>query len=304
MMIMNQDPKVSVLMPVYNSEKYLAQAVESILTQTFTDFRLIAINDGSTDASEEILYSFKQKDERIQIISRGNVGLIDTLNEGLTYATGKYIARMDSDDIALPELFAKQIDFLDTHPDYVAVGERVLMIDEDNAPIRVANSNINHEDIDRAHLQGLGTFPHSGSMIRRDAIQKIGGYRKEMEHAEDIDLWLRLAEVGKLQNLPDVLFWYRLHLKSIGHSKRARQIESTKKLILDAYHRRGLTPPINPYSESETEQSTVNIYQKWAWWALEGGHVSTARKYSFRSVFRQPFSFESWKILYCSLRGR
>ncbi len=301
---MSDRPKISVLMPIYNAEKYLAKTLESILKQTFTDFEVIAINDGSTDGSEAILHEFQQRDRRIHVFSQQNAGLIETLNRGLTYIKAEYISRIDADDIALPELFAKQVAFLDSNPDHVAAGGRVLMIDEDDAPIKEANDLLTHEEIDQAHLMGFGTFPHSGSMIRRDAIAKIGGYRKEVPHAEDIDLWLRLAEIGKLQNLPSVAFKYRLHLKSIGHSKRSQQIESTRRLIIDAHLRRGLTPPAIPYGDHSTKETVYDIYTRWAWWALEGKNVATFRKYAWRAFWKRPFSLLSWKLLYAALRGR
>ena len=300
---MAEHPKVSVLMPVYNAERYLAKALNSILNQTFTDFEVVVINDGSTDSSERILLQFEHLDHRIRLFSRPNLGLVDTLNEGLEYVKGQYIARIDADDIALPTLFEKQVVFLDSHKDYVAVGELVLMIDQDDDPIRVTNQNSDHEEIDRMHLMGFGAFPHSGSMIRREAIQQIGGYRKQFNHAEDIDLWLRLAEVGRLQNLPEVLLKYRLHPKSIGHTRRKEQIEATRKLILDACNRRKLPKPESLYAENEEQPSMTSIYRRWAWWALEGKNIKTARKYAFRAFLRQPFSLKSWRLLFCSLRG-
>lgn len=301
--MMTAPPKVSVLMPIYNAEKYLVKALKSVLDQTFTDFEVIAINDGSTDSSEVILHRFAQQDDRIHIFSQPNLGLIDTLNKGITYVNGQYIARIDADDIALPELFARQVAFLDSHPEYVAVGVQVLMIDSEDDPIRVTNDAITHEEIDAEHLLGLGTFSHSGSMIRRDAIVSVGGYRKEIKSAEDIDLWLRLAEIGKLRNLPEVLLKYRLHLKSIGHSKRKQQIDSTRRLIIDAHQRRGLPVPENPYPIDDREDSIYGIYQRWGWWAIEGKNLKTARKYAFRALWRKPWSLQSWKLLFCALRG-
>jgi glycosyltransferase involved in cell wall biosynthesis len=300
---MNKQPQISVLMCVYNSEKYLAAAVNSVLNQTFSDFEFIIIDDGSTDQSKSILRQFEKQDSRIQLFSRPNTGVISARNEALRYAKGRYVSVIDSDDIALPEMLVKQLRFLNSHPEYVAVGQRVLMIDPDDAPIRIANKLVNHEDIDNEHMQGQATFPHSGAMIRLNAIQTVGGYREELKSAEDMDLWLRLAEIGKLTNLPEVLLKYRLHLESIGHSKRKEQVQATRQLIIDAHHRRGLTPPKTPYPHDDDQASISNTHCRWAWWALMDGNVATARRHAILAVRLDPMSQYAWKTLFCATRG-
>jgi glycosyltransferase involved in cell wall biosynthesis len=301
---MSKTPTVSVVMPVYNAEKYLSEAVESILTQTFSDFEFIIINDGSTDRSESILQEFQGQDKRIRLVSRSNTGIVATRNEGLELANGPYIAIMDADDIALPERLAKQVAFLEEHSNYVAVGSLSLMIDPDGLPVRLANKLTNHEEIDDAHMAGISAeIPHSGAMIRHDALQTIGGYRKEMQHAEDFDLWLRLAEIGRLGNLPDLLLKYRLHPKSDGHTRRAEQLRALAAALLDAYRRRGLVPPMMPNAEDEQQHSVDDPHRRWAWWSLGDGYVATARKHALLVLKSNPISMESWKLLACAVRG-
>ncbi|MBW4467711.1 MAG: glycosyltransferase [Pegethrix bostrychoides GSE-TBD4-15B] len=299
---MNVQPKVSVLIPVYNAEKYLSKALESILSQTFTDFEVMAVDDGSTDKSLDILKQFAKQDQRILVLSRPNTGIVGALNDGLALLSGQYVARIDADDIALPHLFEQQVSFLDSHSDHVAVGCRVLFIDPSGLPIREANDVLEHEEIDQLHLAGHGTFPHSGSMIRRDALLKIEGYCKAAELSEDIDLWLRLAEIGRLENLPDVLLQYRLHFQSIGHSKSVRQQQANAWVVNEAHVRRGLVPP--PPKQINTKSRVSEItYQTWAWWALQGGHLDTARKYALLVLRKKPLAIDSWKLLACVARG-
>lgn len=300
---MSKTPTVSVVMPVYNAQEYLNEAVESVLAQTFNDFEFIIINDGSTDQSESILQEFQKRDKRIQVVSRSNTGIVVALNEGIGYASGRYIARVDADDIALPELFAKQVAFLEKTPDYVAVGTCVLMIDPDGWPVMPANLKMSHEEIDEAHMAGHGAFPHSGSMFRRDLVQSIGGYRQETQYAEDIDLWLRLAEVGKLANISEVLLKYRLHPKSIGHSRRVKQLQALNIAVTDAYRRRRLTPPLKEDTADEQSSYDYNPHTKWAWWSLSDGNVATARKHALLALKGNPVSVESWKLLACAVRG-
>ncbi len=291
-------------MSVYNDAKYLPEALDSILNQTFSDFEFVIINDGSTDGSEVILRNYQNRDQRIRLVSRANTGLIAALNEGLTYTRGKYIARMDSDDFAMPERFAKQVAFLDSHPDHVAVGTRVLMIDPTGAPIRLANTLTTHEEIDGANMAGqYGQLSHPAVMFRREAIEKVGVYREEMLYAEDADLFYRFAEIGKLANLPDVLLKYRLHLKSIGHTKTVKQMESAYVALSQAHRRRGLEPPKAPVVQDTKPISVSEIHCKWAWWALNGRNIATARRHAFLGVLRDPFSKYAWKTLLCALRG-
>ena len=298
------NPEISVLMPVYNAEKYLSQAIESVLQQTLSNFEFVIINDGSTDTSLKILQHYAAQDSRIRLISRENKGLVATLNEGINLINTPLIARMDADDLCRPARFEKQMAYMAEHPECVALGTRVMLIDSEGCPIVEFADKIEHESIDAAHLaeQG-GSIVHPSVVIRKNALASAGGYRPEFIHAEDLDLFLRLAEIGRLANLPDVLLDYRQHTNSIGYSHRQLQLESARHAVADAYNRRGLKYENNNETIAPSNQTVSEIYSKWAWWALKGGNIRTARKYALRVLLRSPFGINTYKLLACALRG-
>lgn len=298
-------PIISVLIPVYNAEKYLAKAIESILSQTFPYFELIIIDDGSTDKSLEIIKNYANSDERIKYISRENKGLIYTRNEGIELAQGKYIALMDADDISLPDRLEQQYNYLEKHDDYIAVGSFAALIDSDGDDLCDFGQYITHDEIDKAHLDGFGgAIINPTAFIKREAIQSINGYSKDYPHAEDFDFWLRLAEIGRLTNIPKVMLFYRQHVESVGYAKRESQIKSTQKAIYDAYVRRNLNPDSTKISLNKIVLPTkLDIYLKWGWWAMHGKNLNTARKYAVKILKSAPWKKEAWKLLFCSYRG-
>ena len=297
-------PRISVLMPVYNAAGFLAEAVESVLRQTRADFEFIIIDDGSTDASGAMLAAYAAKDRRIRLVTRPNTGYAAALNEMLGYAAAPLLARMDADDIAMPARFEEQAAYLDAHPECVAVGSRVLLIDEEGAPIRDMATSERHEQIDAEHMRGEGgAIIHPAAMIRADAVRRIGGYRIERSPAEDLDLFLRLAEVGQLANLGARLLRYRIHLGSVGHTKRAAQIRAARAAVEDAHRRRGLPAPSEPVAIEHGAIDVAGEHCKWAWWSLRGGHPATARKHALRAVGRAPWRPGCWKALACAVRG-
>jgi glycosyltransferase involved in cell wall biosynthesis len=297
-------PRVSVHMPVYNSERYLDEAVGSIRAQTFEDWELIVIDDGSTDGSLAVLERHADADPRVRLANRENRGIGVTRNECLSLARGEFFAAMDSDDISHPERLERQVEYLDNHHDCVAVGTRVRLIDPDGSEIRDWSEFVTHEEIDRAHLAGHGgAMTHPASMFRRQALVDLGGYRSELDPAEDFDLFLRLGEVGKLHNLPEVHFSYRQHLQSAGHARHACQRAGFWRAIQEAHERRGLPIPQLPAVGDEKIATPAEIHRKWTWWALKGRHVGTARKHAWYAVRSAPASSENWRALYCALRG-
>lgn len=300
---MMTSPAISVIMPVYNAELFLADAIESILNQTFSDFELIIVNDGSLDSSLNILKHYASIDARIKLIDRENKGLITTLNEALELAQGDYIARMDADDISLPTRFEKQVSYLSDNPDCIAVGVLANLIDFDGDLICSYNDLLSHEEIDGAHIKCLGgAIVHPSAMIRRKSM--IDGYSMLYPHAEDLDLWLRLAEVGFLANIPERLFLYRQHVNSIGYSQRIAQIESATKAVIDACQRRNINFETISLATRKTEIIPTNeVYIKWGWWALNGKNVSTSRKYAIKALLSYPFNLQAWKLFACSIRG-
>jgi glycosyltransferase involved in cell wall biosynthesis len=299
-------PIASVLIPVFNGKNYLVRAVDSVLDQTFTDFEVLLLDDGSSDGSREIMESFAHRDSRCQVHSWPNRGIVATLNAGLELAVGKYIVRMDCDDICAPDRFDKQVKFLEDNPEYVVVGSRVLWIDPDGMPLRIGEDYLDHADIDAENMRGRTSPAHPAATIRKDALERSGAYRDGFRHAEDLDLFLRLAEVGKVANLPDVLLSYRQHFKKIGHCFPEEQGVAARNAVIQASHRRGLNTgavlakldaPTRAHKRWETQQC-------WGWWALASGHVATARKHAIGALCGRPLNLQNWQLAACVLRGR
>jgi glycosyltransferase involved in cell wall biosynthesis len=202
-------PKVSVILPVFNGEKYIREAIESILTQSFYDFELIILNDGSTDHSDEIISSFS--DSRIVFIrSHQNIGLIATLNQGIQAARGTYLARMDADDISLPHRLQAQVDFLDMHPEIGVVGGGYLPIDSDGLPVSAPKFWPEYPVTTKWLLLVCNPVCHPSTMIRSDLIRQVGGYQIGFSHAEDYELWTRLALHTGICSIQDTLLLYRV----------------------------------------------------------------------------------------------
>ncbi|MDL2257322.1 glycosyltransferase [Bacteroidales bacterium OttesenSCG-928-I14] len=229
--IKSYSPAISVLMPVYNGERYLKEAIESILNQTYEDFELVIINDGSTDNSEQIILSYD--DKRIKYCpSIKNEGLIKTLNKGIDFCSGKWIARMDADDISLPERFEKQINFLEQHPEFVMLGAYMGKIDKEGKRKEKYNRFIpNH--LLKEQLFFRNYFAHSSMMIRKDILMEFR-YDSNYPCAEDYFLWSQIALKYPVANLPEELVLYRVHSESISIQKREQQIATIKKIC--KYH--------------------------------------------------------------------
>ncbi len=290
-------------MPVFNGEKYLSEAITSVLKQTFVDFEFIIIDDGSSDNSLKILKHFQCQDERIILTSRPNCGITPTLNEGISLARGTFIARMDADDICLPDRFEKQINYLEKHPEIVALGGQAVLIDPHSRELVVLPVPTEHADIDKANYKAGAGIWHPTVMIRNNALKKVGGYRDKFEVTQDIDLWLRLAEIGNLANLNSIILKYRQNLLSIGYTKRQKQRTSAWQATSDAASRRGIAFSIpKPIDNAQAKPSSVFI--KWGWWALSGGNIKTARIYAYKSILQTPFSMLTWRLVFCALRGR
>ena len=169
----NSAVKISVLLPVRNAERYVGMAIESILSQTYGDFELLALDDGSSDRSLQILRDYEVRDDRVRVFSRENRGLVYTLNELIAKANGLLLARMDADDISLPDRFRKQVEFMDAKPDHVLVGGWIEQINDAGQPIGIIRTPTFHSDIDRAHLCGHCSVWHPTVMMRREAVAAV-----------------------------------------------------------------------------------------------------------------------------------
>lgn len=263
-------PRVSVVLPVYNGEPFVAEAIGSILAQSFADFEVIALNDGSRDGSGEILDRIARTDRRVIVLHQTNAGIIAALNSGLALARGEFIARMDADDVAHPERFARQLAFLDAHPDIAVVGSAVTLIDESGRPIRDVAYPATPEAV-AEFLETGAALAHPSVMMRRHAVRAVGGYRAAYRHAEDYDLWLRMAQRYRLANLPDRLLLYRQHPAKLSAVYAVEQRLATSIALLAARCRRagqpdpteglsGLTPDdIDRFELAPRERANVTL---------------------------------------------
>lgn len=209
-------PKVSVVMPVYNAQKYLCDAIESILSQDFTDFEFIIINDGSTDNTESIILSYQ--DDRIRYFKNpSNLKLCATLNKGFDLANGQYIARMDADDISKPCRLGKQVDLMDNQP---KVGICGTFIQTFGSHQDVWGYPVSDQEI-RCNMLLQSPFAHPAVMMRKSVLNKYNlRYRHEYEYCEDYDLWIRASFVTQFHNIPEILLDYRTHTSQITALKK------------------------------------------------------------------------------------
>jgi glycosyltransferase involved in cell wall biosynthesis len=226
--------KVSVVLPVYNGSKYLGLAIDSILTQSFKDFELIVVNDGSTDASGEVIGSFN--DNRLKVITNPtNVGITKSLNIGVKAATGKYIARMDSDDISEPIRLEKQYEFMERNPKVGVLGSNINIIDTEGNFIRFKGRPITNNEI-KFYFVINNPFVHSSVMVRKVCFDTLGFYDEDFKYAQDYELWQRFSIKYRMRNLKRPLLKWRSNREGISYTKTANQYHFAKKVALRHIH--------------------------------------------------------------------
>lgn len=239
-------PRVSVVMSVFNGMPYLSEAVESILSQTFTDFEFIITDDGSRDGTWEALTTAARRDARIRLIRNpSNIGAAPARNQSMALATGDYIAGQDADDISHPERLARQVEFLDANPAVGVLGTAQTFVDEAGRPLGEMQDPVETEDEAlQPLLLDMNCFCAASVMFRRSLLIRVGGYDETMAHSEDYDLLLRLAEATKIGNLLEGLYSYRQHARSSTRTHRFEQMQDKAAALQRALARRyGQTPP-------------------------------------------------------------
>jgi len=296
-------PQISVIMSVYNGQLFLKEAVESILAQSFTDFEFIIIDDGSTDKSPSILRSYADMDERIRLVRHPNRGLTKALNEGLQMARGEFIARMDGDDIALPQRFEKQINYLRDSPDCAAVSGNVMFIDSEGATLCISTQEIEHNCIEKELFDGRGlALVHPAAMFRREAMIKVGGYQERYNKCEDLDIYLRLAEIGLLANLPDIILKFRRQANSVtALADEATGNMRKAEIIRNAMQRRDMNPESFQFPQFRQPRSVGEHHVMLAYMAINGGYIRTACKHALKAMRFEPFSKETLKVVFLSI---
>lgn len=245
-------PEVSVILCVYNGQSYLRDAVNSILDQTYTDFELIVVDDGSNDESAEILRSYR--DERVRLLQSGkNIGLTKSLNIGLSHARGRYIARQDVDDISLSNRLQKQVEYLHQHPEIAVVGTWIEQIDTNGTKLGRVAYPLGSAEI-RERLLHENCLCHGSVLMRREQVTDLGGYREMFMLAQDWDLWLRMSEKYALANLPDVLYLFRRRPSSLSAAQQERQRRYGRMAAEQAVERRTSGSKVNCLSPKALAQ--------------------------------------------------
>lgn len=225
-------PQISVIMSVYNEPiDWVRQSIDSILTQTFSDFEFIIINDNPNNSEiQQFLYDYAVKDDRIKLIeNEGNIGLTKSLNKGISYATGKYIARMDADDISYPKRLEKQFQYMESHPEVIVCGTRVKYFGKKSALIY--NTFFEKDTDIRGQMFISSGFAHPSVIIRREILFSNNiRYDETFITAQDYKLWFDLNTFGKFANLKEVLLKYRLSSAQISSSKKESQISNRDRI--------------------------------------------------------------------------
>ena len=288
-------------MPVYNARAYVAQAIDSILAQTFTDFEFLILDDGSTDGSLKILKRYAQRDSRIHLVSRENRGIVASLNALIAMAQGEFLARMDADDIALPERLALQIAWLREHPEVVCVGGQYIGVDRWGYDLGVRSSEPtdDHSLQDRL-LHGFTAICHPTAMMRRSTVQAVGGYDENCKVTEDLDLWLRLGEQGQLANLPQVLLHYRVHPNSANSKTFEEGLAAARRIADQACDRRGIerrAQPLPRYLPETDRASLFHHYRDLGWVGFMRGDRLMALRYACETIRKMPLRWDGWKLL-------
>ena len=273
-----REPLVSVVMPVYNAGRFLSVAVNSIRAQSFSDWEMICVDDGSTDGSGQVLDELAQVDDRVRVVHQANSGIVGALNSGCELARGPLICRMDSDDIALANRMEQQVAFLKRSPECVAVGGAILEIDADGDPLCCSRLATAHAEIENNLLHRRTGLYHPTTMIRTEAFRAVGGYRPEYQWVEDHDLWLRLAQRGQLANLDEVVLCYRQHSSSVCWQRSAQQRDLMNRLLAEAYANRNMDLP-QELLHSDSTTRTAAGPGKWARAAAKGGFPRSVAKH-------------------------
>ncbi len=250
-------PLASVVMPVFNGERFLREAVESVLAQSFTDFEFIIIDDGSTDGTAAMLDSYARSDPRVRVYHQENKGLVESLNRGCGLAQGKYLAIMHADDLAVRNRLRWQIEFMERHADIGVVGGAAETIDSTGRALTCLHPPLDDEDIKNALLH-YNPMAHPTVVMRKETFVSVGGYRRFFP-AEDYDMWLRIAERWRLANLEAVVLRYRIHPNQASNQKRTQETLCTLAARAFALLRReGKTEPVIPV-ESITPEDLARL---------------------------------------------
>ncbi|MEM1098873.1 MAG: glycosyltransferase family A protein [Planctomycetota bacterium] len=317
-------PEVVVVTTVYQAEVYLEATVASVRAQTFTDWKLILVNDGSTDDSAALCDRLAEQDERIAVIHRDNGGVSAAANTGIAAALGDdpktqpfAIARLDADDRMMPDRLTQQVRCLRDRPDVVCVGTDIALIDEADRFLTVEPRPADDAGITDQLLRGHCSISHPSCLIRSAALRAVwtdrgadaaGPYDPVMVAGEDVDLFLRLGEKGALANLSEPLTAYRLHGVSASATHGKAQRENSRQAVDAAVQRRGLTdpPPFEAdglWRPTDQRASRLEFALLYGWWAFQARQFATAAHYGRAALRLSPWNKQAW-MLWAKSRGK
>ncbi|MGZ3752581.1 MAG: glycosyltransferase [Mucilaginibacter sp.] len=293
-------PQITVLMPAYNAGKYIREAITSVLQQSFRDFELLVVNDGSTDDTLSIALSFH--DARVVVINKEHAGIASALNTGLKLASAPYVARFDADDVCLPTRLETQLNFLHDHPEYVLVGSDAEYILE-NGDFLFNFKCIAHSDEEvKNKLYVYCPFIHSSVMYRRDDVIKAGGYNIHAHNFEDYLLWTKLAKMGRMQNLREPLIKVRLNAASATIDEKWRG-ERFRQLKRQATTRGSITEEEGNELFEIIRRQNVRKIKEGAYHALCGKKFlannyqpKKARNHVSKAITIKPLRFDNYLL--------
>ena len=323
------DPAISVLLPIYNAQATLGAAIGSLLAQSYRDFEIVAVDDGSSDGTPDLLADYAAADGRVRVITTANRGLVAALNTAIEAARGGLGARMDADDICEPERFTRQVAHLGTHDECVVVGCQVTLIDEAGVPHRKQPSlggSFRMKDRCGGFTKfppSPPTVPHPTAMIRMEALRRAGGYRHFFANgAEDRDLWWRLMSLGEAHRIPERLLRYRVHAKNRSSTLRAgavadalvsdfsaiaRHFGLVDLTILEDYRADRFSLTADRYARLVGERYPVEALAQYRAITrklpelLDWSGTAEMRRDALRHLLRRPMSAASWRVVWAAV---
>ena len=306
-MSLNNEIIVSIVISTYNTEKFITESIDSVLNQTLKDIELIVINDGSTDSTIDILLSFN--DPRLVLIDQENQGLTKSLIKAAKLAKGRYLARQDADDVSLLDRLEKQVDYLEKNKDVALVGVQSIQIDEDGGAIGKTDLLREYDDI-MENIPISNQFVHGSIMMRRSAYEAIGGYRGEFKYSQDYDLFLRISEQYKVENLPDFLYKSRhnRNMVSLTHKEDQLYFSECARVLasqrangdIDQLDKKGILPIVK---RNENSNHILNYHRHLISSFLRKGDVVKVRKHAIMLLKIRPTDIHTWIVLVLSFFG-
>jgi len=255
---------ITVLMSVYNGERFLKESISSVLNQSFTEFEFIIVNDGSTDNSTNIIKEFSFMDKRIHVIDKQNTGLTSSLNKGIEIAKGKWIARVDDDDICDLKRLEIQYSYAISKKSAVLIGSDCITIDDKGSQLKIYKYPSNHNQLKRSLFKQKKFFPHSSFFIESNSIKQINGYNERIKRSQDYDLCLRLSEIGQIASIKKPLVQIRRHKNQVSNKDNGMRqlIDSRVAFVGYLLRQKGLEDPTSKKSSDNLFKEFYNFIKK------------------------------------------